>query len=270
MIFGFFRARAQPTARRDAERGIAVVEVRLHRRSLRRDTDRWVGKRRSQARSDDEHGSAATRTEQGWPLPDCGDGVAGNPFEQPLQQLDQAFAVGMQKAEVACAPAALGQDMVEQQPVAAAPDCRASLHSSYCLSRSSLMNMTHAVCIFALLIGHFSESLSAPSSAPPIVVQRQSLLCVIDNVKIYQSSKANPVIIILDRCPQLDVTESDLLDNSENYLPTLQSESKSGNAAITNVVSFTKKELECLKKIRRMIVESSEKTVSLPPKICKG
>ena len=33
-----------------------------------------------------------------------------------MQQLDQTFAVGVQKAEVAGAPEALGQDMLEQQP----------------------------------------------------------------------------------------------------------------------------------------------------------
>jgi hypothetical protein len=42
-------------------------------------------------------------------------GPAGIEFEQKVQQLDQTFAVGVQKAEVAGAAEALGQDMLKQQ-----------------------------------------------------------------------------------------------------------------------------------------------------------
>ena len=37
-------------------------------------------------------------------------------FEQVLQQTNQPFAVGMQKAKVASPPEAFGQDMLKHQP----------------------------------------------------------------------------------------------------------------------------------------------------------
>ena len=64
--------------------------------------------RRRESSSHNPHGGAAALTKERRARLDPGRGRSGNPLQHEVQQRDQAFAVGMQKAEVACAPEALG------------------------------------------------------------------------------------------------------------------------------------------------------------------
>ena len=66
-------------------------------------------------RSQDPHRAAAVETGERRTRADRGDGAAGVDPEQEVQQLDQALAVGVEKAEVARAAQPLGQDMAQQQ-----------------------------------------------------------------------------------------------------------------------------------------------------------
>ena len=70
---------------------------------------------RHDPRSHDPHRAAAVETGERRTRADRGDGAAGVDPEQEVQQLDQALAVGVEKAEVARAAQPLGQDMAQQQ-----------------------------------------------------------------------------------------------------------------------------------------------------------
>jgi hypothetical protein len=75
---------------------------------------RWLGGRRQDAAAHDEHGAAARGALHRWTR--CGGGWWRRMLEhQQVQQGDEAFAVGVQEAEIAGAPESFGQDMLEHE-----------------------------------------------------------------------------------------------------------------------------------------------------------
>jgi len=66
--------------------------------------------------SQDGHCGATTRAQQWRAFGECGHRALGIDAEQVLHEGDQAFAVGMQEAEVSGPAKALGQHMLEDQP----------------------------------------------------------------------------------------------------------------------------------------------------------
>jgi hypothetical protein len=71
----------------------------------------WQG---PDSRADDPHVAPATGAGQRRAESDPGPRPAGGKFEEQPQEFAQALAVVMQKAEVAGAAEALGQDLLEQ------------------------------------------------------------------------------------------------------------------------------------------------------------
>ena len=74
------------------------------------------GRCRSNPRPDDRHHGATARAKHRWPLLARWLEAAGIELQQEMQQGNQALAVGVQEAEVACAAKALGQHVLENQP----------------------------------------------------------------------------------------------------------------------------------------------------------
>ena len=73
-------------------------------------------RRSENARFDNPQGATTATALEFRAGPEPSDGTIGIDAEQDLQQTNQPFAIGVQKAEVAGASEAFGQNMTEHQP----------------------------------------------------------------------------------------------------------------------------------------------------------
>lgn len=99
-----------------------------------------------------------------------------------------------------------------------------------------------------------------------ILVGKDAMKCVLDNIEKYIQSPDDPVIIFLKQCPKVTVDEETILSEAYNSLPNL--EASKDNVQATNVISFTKKELNCLAVEKNKKLLDKGQFYEIPQKIC--
>lgn len=119
---------------------------------------------------------------------------------------------------------------------------------------------------YLMVLTVFFLSVKPIKAEENILVDKAAMKCVLDNIGKYIQSPDDPVIIFLKKCPKVTVDEETILSEAYNSLPNL--EASKDNAQPTNVISFTKKELNCLSVEQDKQLLDKGQFYEIPQKIC--
>lgn len=109
-----------------------------------------------------------------------------------------------------------------------------------------------------------------PPAMADVYARYDYLLCVVNNIDNYLGAANDPVLVFLDKCPSVSVSELEVLDYATNSLPALSSKQQIAQSVETLVISFRKKELDCLARFLKSAESRSEDgLVLLPENICE-
>ena len=109
---------------------------------------------------------------------------------------------------------------------------------------------------------------AAALAADTYVVESKSLRCVLQHFETYLSAADDPVMIVLDACPELLDANALLAGKTKNYLPSFKKEDGAA-AQLDRVIVYSKSDLRCLQNRPKGDMEGSAKTVEIPAYPCQ-
>jgi hypothetical protein len=122
------------------------------------------------------------------------------------------------------------------------------------------------VIFFSIPFVFFDPSSSVGQSDEKLV-QREQLLCVLNNLPKYLAVRSNPVLIVLAMCPQAELSTEAIGKLTRDELP----QPKVGKNDSNNIARFlvlSKADLNCLPKFRSTLNDNQGSIVRLPGNLC--
>src|ERR1700722_4654829 len=83
---------------------------------------------------------------------------------------------------------------------------------------------------------------NSAGAAQAYLVPKAGFDCFLNNIKAYQASSDDPVIVYFRICPRVELTAKDLQGSTLDALPKPGSRA----AGAKNVITLTKQEIECI------------------------
>lgn len=128
------------------------------------------------------------------------------------------------------------------------------------MGRGEMISRVNIVILYMTITLCFVYvSLSTPSVAGSAInVKKEGIMCVVNNIANYNSLGDDPIIIIISRCPDFIF---------RGLTPRLN---VNKNSKTRNVIKLSKKNLYCLKRLKRNIIQIDKEIIAIDFSICSA